>query len=155
MRDVNQKDPSTRPTDSLRVSPREKIPLRLKFLKFWFPVFLYSGIIFCISSVPDLGVPSGIPNLDKLVHIVEYMIFGVLLARALTDQWPGLNILQVATVCSLLYGLSDEFHQSFVPGREAGLPDLIADTIGGFLGAYIYLFFKNRNSNRHNKAKSS
>ena len=54
----------------------------------------------------------------------------------------------MATICSLLYGISDEYHQSFVPGREAGVADAIADTIGGFLGVWIYLFRQERIKNK-------
>ena len=124
------------------------VPRRLKFLKFWFPVFLYSGIIFYASSLPDLKPPLEIANIDKVFHVLEYLPFGFFLARAFIQQWPAGRIWQMATICSLLYGISDEYHQSFVPGREAGVPDAIADTIGGFLGVWIYLFRQERIKNK-------
>ena len=140
---------------SLRVSPekkdssrREPTGRRLKFLKFWFPAFLYSGIIFYASSLPDVKPPLDIKNVDKAVHVLEYLPFGFLLARAFVQQWPGIKIWQVVTIGSLLYGISDEYHQSFVPGREAGVADVVADTIGGFLGAWIYLFRQKRVTNK-------
>ncbi len=162
MRPLTSRDPSTRPAGSFRVSPKEKIlssprgafgrreptGRRLKFLKFWFPVFLYSGIIFYASSLPNVKSPLDIENLDKLIHVFEYIPFGFLLARAFSGQWPRVRIWQVVTICSLLYGISDEYHQSFVPGRESCVPDAIADTIGGFLGAGIYLFLKDRAKTR-------
>ena len=46
-------------------------------------------------------------------------------------------ICKTATLFAMTYGLSDEFHQLFVPGRSAELYDALADTIGGFLGASI------------------
>lgn len=119
-----------------------------KFLKFWFPVFLYSGIIFYASSLPDLKPPLKIANIDKAFHILEYLPFGLLLARAFVGQWPAVKLWQVVTICSFLYGISDEYHQSFVPGRESCLSDAIADTIGGFLGVWIYLFYQNRIRNK-------
>lgn len=117
---------------------------RLKFLKFWFPVFLYSGIIFYASSLSDVKPPLDIKNIDKAIHVLEYLLFGFLLARAFTQQWPAVKIWQVVTICSLLYGISDEYHQSFVPGRESSFIDAIADTIGGFSGAWVYLALKNK-----------
>ena len=146
MQPLGSRDPSTRPAGSLRVSPREKIlrRSRLKFLKFWFPVFLYSGIIFYASSLPDLKPPLKITNIDKAFHVLEYLPFGFLLARAFIQQWPAVKIWQVVTICSLLYGISDEYHQSFVPGRESSVIDVVADTIGGFLGVWIYLFRQKR-----------
>lgn len=125
-------------------SRREPIGRRLKFLKFWFPVFLYSGIIFYASSLPDVKPPLEIKNIDKAIHILEYLPFGFLLARAFQQQWPAVRMGQVVTLCALLYGISDEYHQSFVPGREAGVADVVADTIGGFLGVWIYLFRQKR-----------
>ncbi|HBO97985.1 MAG TPA: hypothetical protein DE315_01235 [Candidatus Omnitrophica bacterium] len=155
MRSLTSRDPSTRPRGSLRVSPRENNPSRrepaggrLKFLKFWFPVFLYSGIIFYASSLPDLKPPLEIKNIDKAVHVLEYLPFGFLLAGAFSQQWPAVRLWQAVTICSLLYGISDEYHQSFVPGREAGIPDVIADTTGGFLGVWIYLFRQKRIKNK-------
>lgn len=121
---------------------------RLKFLKFWFPVFLYSGIIFYASSLPDLKPPLEIKNIDKAVHVLEYLPFGFLLARAFSQQWPVVRLWQVVTVCSLLYGISDEYHQSFVPGRQAGVLDAIADTAGGFLGVWIHQFRQKRVRNK-------
>jgi VanZ family protein len=118
-----------------------------KFLKFWFPVILYSGIIFCVSAVPYMRPPLETGNIDKAIHILEYLLFGFLLARAFQQQWPAIGIGRVVTLCALLYGISDEYHQSFVPGRDADVSDVIADTIGGFLGAWIYQF-------RHKRVKT-
>lgn len=86
----------------------------------------------------------GIKNIDKAFHVLEYLPFGFLLARAFIQQWPAVKIWQVVIICSLLYGISDEYHQSFVPGRESGSIDVIADTIGGFSGAWIFLFLQKR-----------
>ena len=129
-----------------------------KFLKFWFPVFLYSGIIFYASSLPNLKPPFEIVNLDKVVHILGYLLFGLLLTRAFCRQWPWMDgageawswakTWQVVALCSLIYGLSDEYHQSFVPGRESDVIDLVADTIGGFLGAYVYSIWIDRVRNK-------
>lgn len=44
---------------------------------------------------------------------------------------------------ALLYGLTDEYHQSLVPGREADVLDLLADTVGGLLGAITYIVIEN------------
>ncbi|MGD8768566.1 MAG: VanZ family protein, partial [Desulfobacterales bacterium] len=44
----------------------------------------------------------------------------------------------LSVVLSSLYGVSDEIHQYFVPFREADLLDVLADTLGGILGVYIY-----------------
>jgi len=113
-----------------------------KFFKFWFPVIFYSAIIFCLSSIPNLRAPLAENNFDKILHLGEYFILGILLARALTktqkDYFTTMIFWAVFLFC-LFYGISDEFHQSFVVGRVSDWKDALADTIGGSLGAWLYL----------------
>jgi len=52
----------------------------------------------------------------------------------------------LSVVLSSLYGVSDEIHQYFVPFREADLLDVLADTLGGILGVYIYQAIVGRTS---------
>ena len=110
-----------------------------RFFKFWFPVIGYSGIIFYVSGLPSLGMPLPIPFIDKLVHLVEYSILGFLFSRALkgTTLLTNKNILVSCTIFCILFGLSDELHQMFVPGRDATLGDALADSIGGLLGGIV------------------
>ncbi|MGE0268863.1 MAG: VanZ family protein [Candidatus Omnitrophota bacterium] len=118
----------------------------MNFIRFWFPVILYSGIIFYVSSLHHVPAPQKIPHFDKFCHLVEYGLFGLLLARAIKGSRPGIDrptIIMLATIGSLLYGLSDEYHQSFVAGRESGLLDVLADTAGGFLGGLTYTWIDN------------
>lgn len=114
-----------------------------KFLKFWFPVFCYFGIIFFVSSLPGIKIPGPVGITDKLAHLVEYAILGILLSRALrqtTSISPSWVICTVVIV-SFVYALSDEFHQSFVPGRDCSIYDAWADLIGSTLGGFLYPLF--------------
>ena len=116
----------------------------MRFLKFWFPVLVYSGIIFYVSSMPSLK-PTDIAHLDKVLHLIEYAPFGFLLARAITlsGHVSSKNaILALVMAGCFLYGLSDEYHQSFVIGRESSFLDVLADFIGGSVGAVLYPIFK-------------
>ncbi|MBP9854883.1 MAG: VanZ family protein [Candidatus Omnitrophica bacterium] len=118
----------------------------MNFIRFWFPVILYSGIIFYVSSINDLAAPPTIAFSDKLCHLIEYGLFGLLLARAVNNTKPGMDqwtLIVISLVGALLYGLSDEFHQSFVPGRSVELFDLLADALGGFLGGLTYTCIDN------------
>ena len=111
-----------------------------RIFKFWFPVFLYSGIIFWASSQPP-GGPLPWPFADKFLHLIEYSILGFLTARALHGSQCGMvaaRIVLYAFLFSFLYGFSDEWHQSFVPGRQVEIGDLLADGIGGLLGGMIF-----------------
>jgi VanZ family protein len=106
----------------------------------WIPVLLYLALIFGLSSVaevPALPMP-GLVN-DKVLHVTLYLGLGVLLTRALSNGFTRrvtvLTALLVA-VCAMLYGISDEFHQSFVPPRQVDVFDLVADTIGGAIAGF-------------------
>ena len=116
-----------------------------KFFKFWFPVLFYSGIIFRVSSIPNLQSPLREFNADKLWHLGEYCILGFLFARAFVPRQTRFCMLSDKIVLGavflfcFLFGVSDEFHQSFVVGRSADWKDALADTIGGSFGGWIYL----------------
>jgi len=114
----------------------------MKIIRFWFPVILYSGIIFCVSSVPDVTIPLSEVQFDKILHILVYLPFGFLMARGISSTGPfvsGKKLYILVVLATFLYGISDEYHQSFVPGRNFGIFDVLADTIGGAIGGTVYL----------------
>jgi VanZ family protein len=105
-----------------------------KFLYYWLPVLVYAGLIFYFSSLP--AIP---PVIIKIIpetliwHMIEYAIFSVLLFRALTNTNNIIlrnHATLIAIIISTLYGISDETHQLFVPGRIFSYYDMIADFIG-------------------------
>lgn len=118
-------------------------------------------LIFVISSLeqPPLPMPEfEWLTIDKLYHFIEYAILGGLLTRALVKAKlaivPSRWVWHVAAVLSILYGASDEWHQSFVPGRFATLADWVADAlgaIGGVLGVYLYYKKQSVISNRQSE----
>ena len=98
------------------------------------------GLIFYTSSIPEerLIIPE-IWNIDKVIHIVEYGILGVLWFRAISLTWEkSQKVVIIAFTITFFYGISDEFHQYFVPGRNADVFDAIADAIGAWLGIWLY-----------------
>lgn len=102
----------------------------------------YCGLIFWLSDQPTLpSTPGG----DKVAHFGAYLVMGFLFVRAVggATRWPTRVMYFVAAVGAALYGLSDEFHQSFVPGRTAAIDDAIADAIGAFTGA-AWIFVRAR-----------
>lgn len=113
-----------------------------QFLVYWFPVAIYAFLIYMVSAWSQPPLPSiEIPSIDKLFHFIEYLILGYLLRRALTNQankfWKRYAAI-FAVIFTLLYGVSDEIHQSFVPEREAELFDLFSDGLGGVVAQIIY-----------------
>jgi VanZ family protein len=105
-------------------------------LLLWGPVVLYLAFIFVLSSIAH---PPELPNgSDKQLHSVLYAGLGMLLARALAGglaRAVTLGMVIATTVLAGLYGVSDEIHQIFVPPRQVEVFDVVADTIGGALGA--------------------
>lgn len=115
------------------------------FLRFWFPLVAYSGIIFYISSIPGLEAPAPFPQADKFFHIGMYFPFGFLAIRAITGTGPvvlAARALFAAVALTALYAISDEIHQMFVPGRSASPDDIVADIAGGIFGILAFRFLK-------------
>lgn len=107
----------------------------------WLPPLLWMVLIFAMSSRSTIPVAPGLsPQLIAAAgHIVVYAILAVLLYRALTDHlesWQRRALL--AWVIATLYGISDEFHQSFVPGRYATVEDVVLDAVGAAIGLLLY-----------------
>ncbi len=100
----------------------------------------WAALLFTLSSIPDLSPPFRLFDWDdKLHHLLAYMPLGWLLMRAIV--WKEGNIrkaLWLAIVLGTLYGMSDEFHQHFVPGRTMDANDLLADMLGVALGGWLF-----------------
>ena len=108
-----------------------------RFLWLWGPVIGYMAVLFILSSFSKLPAPpAGID--DKHEHFFFYGILGALTLRALArGEWSRITRLTVvvASIISGLYGVSDEFHQRFVPGRDFEGLDMIADAAGATVAA--------------------
>ena len=96
-------------------------------------------MIFAFSSVPDLGTGLGGWDfaLRKLAHAAEYGVLGALLARA-----TGRGGLALAL--GTLYAVSDEIHQTFVPGRMGSPLDVAIDAIGVACGIAVWQTVRSR-----------
>ena len=123
--------------------------------RWWAPVYLYAGLIFVLSSIPAPIPPVGVPFFDKWIHLVEYGVFGFLLARALASDSPKRlreNFRLWAIVFACLYGLSDEWHQLFVPMRQSSLWDALFDTIGASIGQFFFSSRKDLDTDGHHRS---
>lgn len=106
----------------------------MKISRWWLFSIIYMGIIFGLSSIPGDNTPSlPFPFFDKIAHLIEYTGFGWLLGNAFNGSFLA------AVLTGSLYGLSDEIHQLFVPGRECDFKDLLCDITGCILGQFIRL----------------
>ncbi len=107
---------------------------------------LYAGLIFYLSS-RAWPAPSTLPEgADKVIHTLLYamLAFGVLWALRATPFKRHPHLIWIAVLIGMLYGATDEFHQSFVPGRSSSPADLLADMIGSIMGAWIAVYTARR-----------
>jgi VanZ family protein len=102
-------------------------------------MLVYALMIFIASSIPSSKLDFVKDISDILLHILEYSVFGFLVTRFfLNRQGNTTFLLLIAVLVSVLYGLTDEIHQLFTPGRDCSVLDFIADSIGTIIGAGIY-----------------
>lgn len=101
---------------------------------------LWAGLIFYLSSIPDLS--SGLPTwqdliLRKVAHIFVFFMFAYLLAHSLNRAQR--HYLLFVIIVGVLYAFIDEVHQLSVMGRQGSARDILFDSIGIFLAVFIYL----------------
>ena len=102
----------------------------------------WMALIFFLSSQPDVPAPELFSQQDKVAHLLAFGVLGLLLAFALTPpaaaSWRRVLLI---TALVTVYGITDELHQYFVPGREASIWDVLADGVGGFLAGALLLWW--------------
>ncbi|MCI0693066.1 VanZ family protein [candidate division KSB1 bacterium] len=102
----------------------------------------WAALLFILSSIPELSPPAHVFEWDdKLHHLLAYTPLGWLLMRSLV--WRGSSTrktLWLAIALGMLYGITDEFHQHFVPGRMMDWTDAVADAGGIALGSWFFHF---------------
>ena len=111
---------------------------------FKFPALAHMALIFSVSSVPVTSPTlNAIP--DYYIHSSCYALLTILLFWAWNEGLtPGKNAGSYffPVLITVLYGISDEFHQSFVPGRNPEVGDVLSDAIGAMLGAAVVVLLQ-------------
>ena len=107
-------------------------------LRLWAPPAVYAAAIFALSSIPNPPAPPGAIT-DKHLHAMVYAGLALLVLRALASADASRvtrgRALGAAAIAAA-YGLTDELHQWFVPGRVVDAFDLVANAVGA-LGASL------------------
>jgi VanZ family protein len=96
------------------------------------------ALIFGISSLHKAPIPEGVS--DHFGHSLGYAILAALVFRAFArGSWAGISWRSgaAAVLFSVVYGMTDEFHQMFVAGRTAAWDDVAADFYGATIGAAL------------------
>jgi len=102
----------------------------------------WAALLYYLSAQTGLDVPQLFPGQDKVFHAGVYAVLGFLVAGSMRPVQYVYSRQQVWLAAAIVagYGLLDEFHQSFVPGRSADLYDVMADSAGGLLGIAALIF---------------
>tara|TARA_B100001245_G_C22877527_1_gene421925 strand:+ start:1415 stop:1762 length:348 start_codon:yes stop_codon:yes gene_type:complete len=99
-------------------------------------LILYMALILTLSSLPAQALPkTWLLNWDKLIHLIQYFILGVLAMKSLKKI--NINSVILVIIFGLIFGSIDEFLQSFISGRFSSALDVLADTIGTAIGALL------------------
>ncbi|AGA70570.1 putative integral membrane protein [Desulfitobacterium dichloroeliminans LMG P-21439] len=144
---------------------------RLVFVVSWTAVFLWMAIIFYLSAQvatqsDELSqgiaeklfsvIAKAFPWLSgeyiqanfivrKSAHFLSYLMMGLLTMNALRRSGvKGLRLVAIAIVICVLYAISDEVHQLFVPGRSGQIKDVLIDSGGAIVGTVFHRLFERR-----------
>ncbi len=118
------------------------------------PVLLVMGTLYFFSDQPGdtLYLPQ-VVGIDKLAHAVVYGVLAATIIFALgverKERFPGVVVF--TTLACIFYGISDEFHQSFVPGRMSSGADILADACGSLLVSLLWLVWKTKKIKRRTR----
>jgi VanZ family protein len=94
----------------------------------------WMAVIFGLSSLPGSAVPG---TYGSLAHFIEYAVLGALLLLSLPRAVRPWATLATAVAIASFYGITDEFHQSFVPGRVPDVADWAVDTAGALAAVLV------------------
>lgn len=127
-----------------------------KKIPFTWLTLVYAILILIVSSIPNLKTPQlGFENQDKLYHFIEYSIFSVLLFFTLLNSNKNFlrkNVLLISILIGASFGILDELHQKFIPGRTADILDFTADFVGITIIQIVFWIYYRRKSRIHSSA---
>jgi VanZ family protein len=108
----------------------------------------WAALLFALSQIPGPALAElGFDIWDKAAHAVAYAPLGFLVAVWLLRRTPAAEPRELflraalAAAIAALYGVTDEIHQSFVPGRQPSASDVAADLVGGAFGGFACALF--------------
>jgi VanZ family protein len=110
------------------------------------PLLFMMGLLFFLSSIPGNSIR--LPNIilfDKVLHVGAYALLAWTALFAIPKEiyWKNpVRISLLVIVFCTLYGISDEYHQSFVPHRHPSAFDVLADSIGAGMGAFSWFVLR-------------
>ena len=113
----------------------------------WAPLLAWMGTLWVLSDQAHLGPAArlwGLAEGDKIVHALAYAVLAALTFRLTSSRRVPLVYrapVFVAVLSTVLYGVFDEIHQAYVPGRDASVWDVVADGVGAcVMGLFLILW---------------
>ncbi|MDE7227463.1 MAG: VanZ family protein [Treponemataceae bacterium] len=113
----------------------------LKTILRWLPALCIFGCSWYLSSQETIEQMPTFWNADKLVHCICYAGLAFWVAFAVGTKLPAPWRIALPIIIVSVWGITDEIHQSFTPGRESSVFDWCADTIGAVVGSLVFFYF--------------
>jgi VanZ family protein len=124
------------------------------FLIRWLPALVIMGLIFVFSSLPSDKIPY-YGGFDYVVkkggHALGYGLLGLSYYYALPRSLSRIYRWILALIMVILFALSDEYHQSFVQGRNSSLGDVAIDTLGAIIALFLGAGYSSNSRSRSNR----
>lgn len=124
------------------------MPMRVPYI---IATALYCAFLFSLSAdsdPPKFEFPWQIIGLDKVIHAILYSVLGIIVSVGMrrsgrpVSPWAQCF---VPILFAVLYGMTDEIHQLYVPNRNFDVGDMLADLAGATLAqmALCYSYWRN------------
>jgi len=108
--------------------------------------------IFYFSSISGTSYQTGTRLIPTIYHLTVFFLFNFFLLISIKgNKKIKINYILIALGISIIYALSDEFHQIFVPFRSSSIQDILIDTAGIFLSAILLIYLDNKIDNKKQK----
>jgi VanZ family protein len=114
-------------------------------------VFLLAIEIFYFSSLSSQPGTAGFAFIPIMYHFSVFFLINFFLILLITGEKPSSTLILLSVFISIIYAISDEIHQMFVPFRDASLSDVLTDTLGIFSSTAIYFLAKRKKKGKTQK----
>ncbi len=113
----------------------------------WIPAILWMSVIFYLSHQPASNLESMLPFFHKIFpnmqtfnwgHFIAYFILAVTFYWGLGEAYANIKGKLIVVLLCLIYGITDEFHQNFVDGRNPDIKDVRNDAIGAAIAMFFF-----------------
>ena len=124
---------------------------------------LSGGITELVNQIVEQVAPDAEFKMDEIsffvrknAHFFAYMLLAILTLNAVRrSAWPGLSSMGAAFIISVMYAISDEVHQLFVPGRSGQVSDVLLDSAGALMGIGLYAITSRWLGGKHKDKKEN